>query len=291
MRKVIRLIVSSILVAMLSLNSVWANELNDRTLDFQSFTVNDVSHFIEQEGIQVPEDIQRVSGYADILYSIIMSAYEDPQYQPEYQYTKMQELAETLTQIVRTSTFVGGATLGKVDIAKSVTAVAPSYQLQDSVRYGAWSNSFLDYNCYGFAIDRMLYSNPGFYCHIPIDISKPTSAIADITLADLRALGYTATYTTTRPSSLPSYKYMIALRKSATDFHFMKYSSGSWLHKPGNTNPLKYKYTPANSRAWMNEYIYFNTSKPPTQYYTDTIYYIIYWFTGGGGTTSISNAN
>ena len=84
---------------------------------------------------------------------------------------------------------------------------------------------------------------------------------------------------------------MIALRKSATDYHFMKYSSGSWLHKPGNTNPLKYKYTPANSRAWINEYIYINTPKPPTQYYTDTIYYIIYWFTGGGGTTSISNAN
>ena len=48
MRKVIRLIVSSILVAMLSLNSVWANELNDRTLDFQNFTVDDVDHFIEQ---------------------------------------------------------------------------------------------------------------------------------------------------------------------------------------------------------------------------------------------------
>lgn len=291
MRKAFRVIVSSILVAMLSFNSAWANDLKDRTLDFQNFTVDDVDHFIEQEGIQVPEDIQRVSGYEDILYTIMMSAYEDPQYRPEYQYTKMQELAETLTQIVRTSTFVWGATLGKVDIAKSVTAVAPSYQLQDSVRYGAWNNSFLDYNCYGFAIDRMLYSNPGFYCHIPIDISKPTSAIADLTLADLRALGYTATYTTTRPASLPSYKYMVALRKSATDYHFMKYSSGSWLHKPGNTNPLKYKYTPANSRAWMNEYIYFNTSKPPTQYYTDTIYYIIYWFTGGGGTTSISNAN
>ena len=102
MRKAIRVIVSSILVAMLSLNSVWANELNNQSLDFQSFTVNDVSHFIEQEGIQIPEDIQRVNGYEDIIYSIMMSAYEDPQYRPEYQYTKMQELAEKLTQIVRT---------------------------------------------------------------------------------------------------------------------------------------------------------------------------------------------
>lgn len=288
MRKAIRVMVSSILVAILYLNSVWANELNDWTLDFQNFTVNDVGQFIEQEGIQIPEDIQKVSGYEDIIYSIMMSAYEDPQYQPEYQYTKMQELAETLTQIVRTSTLADVFSSRKLDKAKAVTAVVPVYQLQDSVRYGAWNNSFLDYNCYGFAIDRMLYSNPGFYCHIPIDISKPTSAIAELTLADLRALGYTATYTTTRPASLQSYKYMVALRKSATDYHFMKYSSGSWLHKPGNTNPLKYKYTPTNSRAWMNEYIYINTPKPPTQYYTDTIYYIIYWFTGGGGTTSIS---
>lgn len=291
MRKVIRVMVSSILVAMLYLNSVWANELNDRTLDFQNFTVNDVSQFIEQEGIQIPEDIQRVSGYEDIIYSIMMSAYEDPQYRPEYQYTKMQELAEIITKKVRVYTFAEASTYGKLDKAKSVAAVAPTYQLQDSVRYGGWNNSYLDYNCYGFALDRMLYGNPGFYCHIPIDISKPTSAIADLTLADLRTLGYTATYTTTRPASLPSYKHMVALRKSATDYHFMKYSSGSWLHKPGNTNPLKYKYTPANSRAWMNEYIYINTSKPPTQYYTDTIYYIIYWILGGGGTTSISNPN
>lgn len=291
MRKVIRVMVSSILVAMLYLNSVWANELNDRTLDFWNLTVNDVSQFIEQEGIQIPEDIQRVSDYEDIIYSIMMSAYEDPQYRPEYQYTKMQELAEIIAKKVRVYTFAEASTYGKLDKANSVAAVAPTYQLQDSVRYGGWNNSYLDYNCYGFALDRMLYGNPGFYCHIPIDISKPTSAIADLTLADLRTLGYTATYTTTRPVSLPSYKHMVALRKSATDYHFMKYSSGSWLHKPGNTNPLKYKYTPANSRAWMNEYIYINTSKPPTQYYTDTIYYIIYWILGGGGTTSISNPN
>ncbi|MBP7320702.1 MAG: hypothetical protein KA953_06525 [Lachnospiraceae bacterium] len=291
MRKVIRVMVSSILVAMLYLNSVWANELNDRTLDFRNFTVNDVSQFIEQEGIQIPEDIQRVSDYEDIIYSIMMSAYEDPQYRPEYQYTKMQELAEIIAKKVRVYTFAEASTYGKLDKANSVAAVAPTYQLQDSVRYGGWNNSYLDYNCYGFALDRMLYGNPGFYCHIPIDISKPTSAIADLTLADLRSLGYTATYTTTRPVSLPSYKHMVALRKSATDYHFMKYSSGSWLHKPGNTNPLKYKYTPTNSRAWMNEYIYINTPKPPTQYYTDTIYYIIYWILGGGGTTSISISN
>ncbi len=120
MRKVIRVMVSSILVAMLYLNSVWANELNDRTLDFRNFTVNDVSQFIEQEGIQIPEDIQRVSDYEDIIYSIMMSAYEDPQYRPEYQYTKMQELAEIITKKVRVYTFAEASTYGKLDKAKSV---------------------------------------------------------------------------------------------------------------------------------------------------------------------------
>lgn len=268
-----------------------AQEKTKLVYDFQSFTDSDTKSFLKWEKIEIPEDIQKVNGYEKIVTSIIKLADQDPDYVPEYQYTRMLQMAQAITKRVRELNHTDDKKHLELFEDQNLKAAPPVYQLTDSTRFGAWSNSFLYYNCYGYALNRNIYSNPGVYCHQSIDISKPTSRIADLVLADLRSLGYTSTYATTKPANLPAYKSMIALRKSGTDFHFMKYSGGEWYHKPGNTNPLKYKYIPSNSRFWTNEYIYINTAKPPTQYYTDTIYYITYWSSGGGGTTYRSNLN
>lgn len=59
----------------------------------------------------------------------------------------------------------------------------------------------------------------------------------------------------------------------------MKYerSLGAWLHKPGNSAILKYKYTPSTSRAWTDEGCYGGAFSAGNGYiYNSTIYYFTY---------------
>lgn len=82
--------------------------------------------------------------------------------------------------------------------------------------------------------------------------------------------------TRTKPTSLSAGQSCICIRKCEIDFHFMKLSSSSWLHKPGYSNPLKYNYEPSESRIWTNESYVAGTTSAPTIFYNSDIYYLVY---------------
>ena len=105
--------------------------------------------------------------------------------------------------------------------------------------------------------------------------------MADDVLVDLSRQGYWGYKTTTKPAKLPDkYFRLICIRKNTSniDYHFMKkYSSvDSWAHKPGGTQPLKWKYSSPGTKAWTNECVYKGIAYSPTIEYNSTIYYILY---------------
>lgn len=156
------------------------------------------------------------------------------------------------------------------------------YTLKDSTAIGSWNPSYLNYNCYGYAIGKTSRIQPGELSGVKYSLSMSISNIADIILKDLDAAGYWVYKTTTKPTSLPDNLFrVICIRKDTDneDYHFMKkYGSSldSWAHKPGSTQPLKWNYSSPNARIWTNEAIQNGTTFAPTITYESTIYYILY---------------
>lgn len=174
--------------------------------------------------------------------------------------------------------------------------------LEDNTVYGSWSDSYLTYNCYAYAIGRDDWIEPGvldwtnqgndkddYYYNQLANIQTIAGWVKD----DLESLGYTVIkVSTARPIiSVTDTLKLICVRKdedgtssllgTTYDFHFMKLEKdGNWYHKPGKTNPLKYKYTPSNTRVWTSEGYGYNAlhtalcySRNEDKTYDSTIYY------------------
>lgn len=165
-----------------------------------------------------------------------------------------------------------------------IASTVAAYTLQDSTVYGSWSNTYLSYNCYAYALgltDDFYW--PGYFSNTPnyddFDLSDSIYSLACDVKADLKSSTFSnkcVVVTTTRPTSLSSGLSCMCIRKGEKDLHFMKMSGSSWYHKPGPTNPLKYKYNPSTSRTWSNESSINGVSRAPDIYYDSAIYYIIY---------------
>ena len=157
--------------------------------------------------------------------------------------------------VLFTSVFSVGATgiaVSPVQSASPEAIRAASYTLQDSTLYGSWSDSYMQYNCYAYALG---YTNnfylPGDFSHDNHVYSKTMTQtqVRDLVKQDLEAMGNHVIVTTTKPSQLPDQYYkIIALRIAPwKDFHFMRPLDCSnlnvWVHKPSYTQPLKWNYT------------------------------------------------
>ncbi|MCL2798637.1 MAG: leucine-rich repeat domain-containing protein, partial [Firmicutes bacterium] len=194
-------------------------------------------------------------------------------------------------------------------------AQASSYTLQDSWVMdvlpngnwvdsgGDWDSSWEFYNCYSFAIGKTdSYYNPGehsvyvlgeyndkFWKYMD---DHTISQIAYLVKEDLDKLGgYGDVYVTTYdPDIIEPYQTKICVRKTTVnnehrEFHFMKYISDAWYHKPGGTAILKYKYHP-EYKNWISERSYNNPNTLDPAYYGEhltadriydsQIYYIVY---------------
>ena len=142
------------------------------------------------------------------------------------------------------------------------------YTLQDSTLYSSWTSSCSSYNCYCYAMGR----TPRSKLQIGERCGKKSLAetylydgnvsdLADIVTEDLLKEGYVCVMQTdvrNEAVNTPAAYNVMCLRistRGVIDFHFMKYnrSLGAWLHKPGESAILKYKYTPSPSRVWTNE--------------------------------------
>ncbi len=200
-------------------------------------------------------------------------------------------------EIFDTPQFYSGIKIPEYDVSMSSAFSANSSSfLMYNTTFGAWSDSFLDYNCYGYALGRKDWCHIGQFANIELDVTKGYNCngayvvslnnsiqeLAEFTVKDLRSLGYPCV------SSVKNWFYepyenqtLICVRKSKTDFHFMKYVDGNWLHKPGNTWILKYNTIPNVNEDWIAEWAAINNGEIMYQSnvgypYTGDIYFIKY---------------
>jgi len=189
-----------------------------------------------------------------------------------FNYTGLVELSDRIALIIKES---------------NLAYLTAAYSLVNSTRIGSWQNSYNNYNCYAYSINKTTQAfNPGYYCGRAFSMSLSISTMADIVVDDLEALGYTAYMTTTKPTGLSNFQKIICIRKANdnTAYHFMKGDTGlvTWKHKPGRTNPLLWNYSSPTYCTWTNEYSINNIAHPGTITYNSSVYYIIYWLSSIG---------
>lgn len=164
--------------------------------------------------------------------------------------------------------------------ADIVSATASdSYQLQYNTWDGVWTNDYLYYNCYAFALGKTNSYNPGMLSGYDYDkifdhyelvngerlpILYDVSIVKDYVYEDLQHLGYNCIKVTQYGYSIPisgvnliclrnGYQTINELQIQNRDYHFMKYQNGEWYHKPGRTAILKYNGIPDPSVPWIAE--------------------------------------
>ncbi len=225
--------------------------------------------YLERQGVNVPDD------YVDFVISIIPRIEEDPDYPCLVSNPVLCDLTEDVKNAVNDY-------YGRADSTPS--RAANSYVLQDSTVYGSWDESYINYNCYAYALGRTdsfywpgkLSTVPSWYdfdryesvyvlaCHVKADLQSATLSNQCVVLTDVK------------PTSLSDGQSCICIRTGDGDFHFMKLSGSSWYHKPGMSNPLKYNYEPSTTRPWTNEGVFRGVAHEPDTIYDGDIYYLIY---------------
>lgn len=236
---------------------------------------------LQAKGLELPAVYQHDPDYAAQVVRMILTDYQKGMANPDsvpYNYTELVALAQN---VYRT---IGAATNA---VSGQGVQAAAAYTLKDSTVIGSWKDSYTNYNCYLYALGKTSGGkhNPGYYSGQSFSMSLSISAMANLVIDDLSTLGYWATKTSAKPTSLQSYESVMCMRKGTADFHFMKgsHSTTSWTHKPGLTNPLTWKYTTPNYKTWTNECSVYDVCYAGDLTYTSTIYYIRYWSKNGPG--------
>lgn len=265
MKKIVSVVWAIILVISFSNLTLMAKEDSLSFVELEEKEGVEILAELENAGLKLPEAYQQDRILAASSVKMILSDMKAGKLNDiiPYNYTELVELAKEVGHIAN-------------DYGK--TFVARASALQDSTLYGTWSDSYLNYNCYGHAIGKHVFKNPGYYSGQKFSMSLSIQSMAKLVVDDLASLGYTSYYKTTKPSTLKSYEKVIAIRKGTADYHFMKgQTTTNWTHKPGNTNILKWNYTSPNQKIWTNECVFKGTYYSSDTTYNSTIYYIIYW--------------
>ena len=200
-----------------------------------------------------------------------------------------------VTLIVTSVSYVTAAEIDPSSSGRSTT----TYVLEDNIVWGAWDNDYEHYNCYAYALGLTdAFHWPGKFSTNPTwedsDLNNSIYTLASYVQSDLMSATFSnqcVTMTTTAPSSLLPGQSCICIRKGPDDFHFMKFSSGAWYHKPGRTNPLKYMHTPSASKVWKGEFSYKGVAYEGSTVYDSAIYFLIYSQNHGSTTSTYSGRN
>lgn len=230
-----------------------------------SFSDEELLTFLENYDLDIPDKEENRTVFLSFARNIIQQVEKQPDVQFAFNNTAMLKTAKDIKNAV--NNYYGNT---KVKNTRGVVS-----GLQDNTVYGEWDDEYETYNGYGYAIGYYSNIDPGrikwindgnaasdFYYNEMANIYT----IAGWVKGDLESLGRTVGQpTTTMPStSVGGHANLICIRKDTTgypglfgleyDYHLMrKGSDGYWYHKPGETNPLRYKYIPTNSRIWVTE--------------------------------------
>ena len=240
--------------------------------------------FIKDSGITLPPLYENESDWGPFIKKYIILFENNPNAPIAISYTVTADLAESIRSAV--SHYYGIKTTS----TPALYAIQQSGWLVDSELYGAWENNFITYNCYAFAVDYDVAVDPGQIKYIEdpslnvqnysfniYDTSIET--IVDLVIGDLQQLGHQRIYSNEsymNTSNLCTNERIICVRKGYEDYHFMLYTTEGWLHKPGRTHILKYKYTPSDDRFWTNESVFLGNYSAGDTVYDSTIYFISY---------------
>lgn len=217
--------------------------------------------FIKEQGVSIPSIYEEEIMCVPFVRSVIEKVEANPNAVFIFDYHVLEEFANAIKAAVISY-------YGITDFAICYT-VSSTNILQDNTVVGNWSASYTQYRCYSYVMGYTYYVQPGeiewrnngldpnkyVYNYSAANVVLIANRVED----DLVSLGYTViTNSNSMPDTIVSeHTHLICVRKGTgefTDYHFMKLSEdGYWYHKPGQTNPLRYKYTPSNDRPWVVE--------------------------------------
>lgn len=248
-------------------------------------TEEECVEFILSKGVCIPDELSDYKSLGTFVKNVISTVEKDPNHMFVINYSVTYRLANEIKEVVNE---YYGIDSSSDTISRSTRSL---YSLQYSTPYGNWKNEYLEYNCYGYAIDQKGAIDGIYIAFEPGDfdpespsfsLNMSVSQMAELTVSDLENLGnqccgYGADYS--KFAALSSTHKVICIRKCNTagleDFHFMRLYGSSWRHKPGNTQVLTLNSRP-NQSTWFNEVSFNNVEYSGDRYYNSAIYYIAY---------------
>lgn len=233
-----------------------------------------------QNGLIIPNEYKDYQYLEEFVKDVVEGTIEDPKCISWFNYTYAQNFAMLIREAVLAYEGIDEIVL----YDKGITPFADDRnKLQYSVYLTPWSERFLNFNCYAYAINKagLGQINPGE--RVGIEYSPTTVAsmtidrMALLVTYDLAELKHTnITYGRNLPSAESGYR-IIAIRKCTKDYHLMyMYSAGVWYHKPGVTAPLRYKYSSLTEGRWISEGLLREQYKSSDCEYDSEIIYIKY---------------
>lgn len=257
--------------------------------NFANFSEEDSMEFVEQCNIAIPKELLEWDELPSFTQKLITQSYYNPDTTFHYNYSVTQQYADSIRTAV------------KLHINNSdVPAVAndSSYSLQYNTvmdengnwvtQGGYYNEKWGQYNCYAYAIHRA--EQPGFYTtdwqYEPGNMSGTGTFVVGGNIADLAnlvrddliAMGYSNITLSSTIPEITAEQELICVRRSAEDYHFMRYDivTDAWYHKQGGTAILKYNYVPSNELIWYTEYSYNSHECPLPDIYDSDIVFITY---------------
>ena len=267
------------MIVLMSATSIVAAD-NDLPV-LSEMTESECIAFVKGCGVELPAWYENERYWGPFVKSVIVDVEANPNIEFGFGYSKLLDLAYEIKTVVIEYYGLSG-------IANNAKVSSTSNILEDNTVYGTWNNSYKNYNCYAYALGKTTTADPGDFSGHSYTTLPSLSVLANYVADDLEALGYTNVQVSTTRSMTSGYKKVICIRRGSwyddsnlsmtTDYHVAKCNeAGGWLHKPGYTNPLKFKYAPASSTPWVYES--YNGSKyvrDEDVTYSGTIYYISY---------------
>lgn len=283
MKKVFTIIVIGILVFSLSLSALAVGEFSTNKLS--DLSENGCISFLENHGVSIPDELADMESFGAFAKYLVECFEENPNYPIAFNYSVTANFVAEVRNAVNTY------------YNRTAQSILDAYGepnlrgLQDSTQYTNWTAAMANYNCYAYSMGyTSQFVDPGFFSgtNTWTISSVSLSTLANCIKSDLiQRYGISSSnisVSSTRPTASGLTVY--AIRKGQydaspyyADYHVMKYttSTASWLHKPGSSAILRYKYTPSTSRNWTNEMIGVGQNYwPSTITYSGTIYYIYY---------------
>ena len=268
-----RIVVLVLVFSMILLVSV-PTLAGEETLRLSDLSEEECVVFIKEHNVSIPQAFNDDIICGTCVRMIIKQVEDNPNVLFAFGSANLLKFATDIKAVV--NQYYGTNAIATCDYMCSIFNI-----LEDNTVYGTWKSEYEDYNGYAYALGEADEVDPGFSVWVrnggnkseyDFDFYQDILTIANLIRMDLEYYGYTVVGPSlTKPNVvIDDHTHLICVRKNTDgiqlpsgssdyqgicpDYHIMKLgTNGKWYHKPGQTNPLQYKYTPSNSIDWICE--------------------------------------